>query len=253
MKKLAIVILVLGIALSYSCNKEGRMVQTTINGTLLTNGTNDKIKISAEIPHPTVKLYEQKDGPDIYANGYKEIASVTVDDNARYSFSMELNEQNTYFIGFRNLDTTIYISSPYSWSVHDETKRFNYITPGTSNNINLYCLAKSWVRPRFINTNPDPNNVDVFDTYADGIGPNENSILLSDIYTVNSFFPLKGMVDTLAPWIHKTWSGKYKYGVQKPSYAHTLEGKLTRNGVTTEVEIEYFAPPFDTSIVEIRY
>ncbi len=244
MKKIAIVILVLGIALSYSCNKEGRMVQTTINGTLLTNGTNDKIKISAEIPHPTVKLYEQKDGPDIYANGYKEIASVTVDDNARYSFSMELNEQNTYFIGFRNLDTTIYISSPYSWSVHDETKRFNYITPGTSNNINLYCLAKSWVRPRFINTNPDPNNVDVFE-YRGGIGT----------LVQHQMGPyLHGNTDsTFSNMIYKTWSGTYKYGVQKPSYAHTLEGKLTRNGVTTEVEIEYFAPPFDTSIVEIRY
>ncbi len=245
MKKIAIVILVLGIALSYSCKKEGKMVQTTINGTLLTNGTNDKIKISAEIPHPTVKLYEQKDGPDIYANGYKEIASVTVDDNARYSFSMELNEQNTYFIGFRNLDTTIYISSPDSWSVHDETKRFNYITPGTSNNINLYCLAKSWVRPRFINTNPDPNNNDVFQ-YIMGLScDNCSSGGIPPIF--------HGLTDSTLNWVGKTWSGTYKYGVQKPSYAHKVNGKLTRNGVTRDTSIIYTVPPFDTTVVEIRY
>ena len=245
MKMIAIIILVLGIALSYSCKKEGRMVKTTINGQLRTNGTNDKIKMSIEIDRPQVKLYEQKDGPDIYANGFKEIASVTVDENARYNFDIELNERNVYFIGFRNLDTTIYISSPDSWSVHDETKRFNYITPGISNNVNLYCLAKSWVRPRFINTNPDPNNVDVF-KYVFGL-PCDNC---SSGGIPPVFY---GLTDSTLNWVGKTWSGTYKYGVQKPSYAHTVEGKLTRNGVTTDVEIEYFAPPFDTSIVDIRY
>jgi hypothetical protein len=45
------------------------MVRTTITGTLKTNGTNDKIKMSAEIDRPQVKLYEQTDGPGIYANG----------------------------------------------------------------------------------------------------------------------------------------------------------------------------------------
>ncbi len=245
MKKIAIVVLVLGIAFSYSCKKEGRMVQTTINGQLRTNGTNDKIIISAEIARPQVKLYEQKDGPDIYANGFKEIASVTVDKNARYSFDIKLNERNVYFIGFRNLDTTIYISSPDSWSVHDETKRFNYITPGISNNVNLYCLAKSWVRPRFINTNPDPNNNDVFE-YRGGLPCNNcGSSGLPPIF--------HGPVDSTLYWVGKTWSGTYKYGVQKPSYAHTVEGILTRNGVTRDTSITYTVPPFDTTVVEIRY
>ena len=65
--------------------------------------------MSVELDRPQVKLYEQTDGVDIYPSGYKEIASVTVDNNAKYSFNLELNNQNTYFIGFRNLDTSIYI------------------------------------------------------------------------------------------------------------------------------------------------
>ncbi len=238
MKKIAIVVLVLGIAFSYSCKKETKNLHTTINGTLLTNGTNDKIKISTELSLPMVKLYKKTDGIDIYPDGYEEVASVTVNKNANYSFDLNLSA-GTYFIGFRNLDTSVYISSPYAWNRDVD----NAVTPGTSNNVNLYCLAKSWVRPRFINTNPDVNNVDVFDI-GYGIGGPEAGVILNNLI---------GQTDTIMPWIYKTWSGKYKYGLQKPSFTHKVKGKLTRNGVTTEVEIEYFAPPFDTSIVEIRY
>jgi len=158
---------------------------------------------------------------------------------------MESNEQNKYFIGFRNLDKTIYISSLDSWSVHDETKSFNYITPGITNIINLPCLAKSWIRPRFINTNPDLNNNDVFEykggLYCDNCG---SSGLPPVFY---------GSVDSTLFWLGKTWSGTYKYGVQQPSYAHNVNGKLTRNGVTRDTSIIYTVPPFDTTVVEIRY
>ena len=221
------------------------MVQTTITGTLLTNGTNDKIKMSVELDRPQVKLYEQTDGIDIYPSGYKEIASVTVDNNAKYSFSLELNNQNTYFIGFRNLDTSIYIPSPDSWSVHDETKRFNYITPGISNTINLYCLAKGWVQPRFINTNNDISNNDIF-RYAGGF-PCDNcgSAGLPPVFYGNK--------DSILTWVGRTWSGTYKYGVNHSSYAHQVYGTLTRNGVTRDTSIIYTVPPFDTTIVEIRY
>ncbi len=240
MKKIAIVVLVLGIAFSYSCKKETKNLHTTINGTLLTNGTNDKIKISTELSLPMVKLYKKTDGIDIYPDGYEEVASVTVNKNANYSFDLNLSA-GTYFIGFRNLDTSVYISSPYAWNRDVD----NAVTPGTSNNVNLYCLAKSWVRPRFINTNPDPNNVDVFE-YKGGL-PCDNcgSSGLPPIF--------QGSVDSTLYWVGKTWSGTYKYGLQKPGMIHIVKGKLTRNGVTTDVEIEYFAPPFDTSIVEIRY
>ena len=239
MKKIAIVVLVLGIAFSYSCKKETKNLHTTINGTLLTNGTNDKIKISTELSLPMVKLYKKTDGIDIYPDGYEEVASVTVNKNANYSFDLNLSA-GTYFIGFRNLDTSVYISSPYAWNRDVD----NAVTPGISNNVNLYCLAKSWVRPRFINTNPDPNNVDVFE-YRGGIG----SLVQHQMGPY-----LNGLVDSIFLLaLDKTWSGKYKYGLQKPGMIHIVKGKLTRNGVTTEVEIEYFAPPFDTSIVEIRY
>jgi len=251
MKKIAIVILVLGIALSYSCKKEGKMVQTTINGQLRTNGTNDKIRMSVEISRPIVKLYEQTDGPGIYADGYKEIASVTVDENARYHFDIELNEWNTYFVGYRNLDMTVYFPSPYSWAFHDETNRFNYISVGTSNNINLPCLAKSWVRPRFINTNPDVNNVDVF-RYVSGLPP----IVYIDPNIPQGSLVFTGLVDTTLGSIHKTWSGTNQFGIPSGNnnyHPHEVHAKLTRNGVTIDTAIIYSVPPYDTSVVEIRY
>jgi len=132
------------------------------------------------------------------------------------------------------LDTTIYISSPDSWSVHDISYRFNYITPGTHNNLNLYCLAKSWVRHRLINTNPDTNNSDYLIVSEWGVS-------------------LKGPTDTLMPWIHKTWRRTYKYGVQMPAAAHSVNAKLTRNGITRDTSIIFTVPPFDTTVVEIRY
>jgi hypothetical protein len=246
MKKIAIIILVIVIALSYACDKEAKNLHTTINGTLLTNGTNDKIKISTELSLPIVKLYKKTDGIDIYPDGYEEVASVTVGKNADYSFDLDLSA-GTYFIGFRNLDTSVYFSSPYAWNGDVD----NTVSPGSSNNVNLYCLAKSWIRPRFINTNTDVNNVDVFDL-SYGIGPDADDYVI-DPNAALYFDKVIGKCDSLAPWIHKTWSGKYKYGLQKPGMIHLVKGKLTRNGVTKDVSIEYFAPPFDTSIVEIRY
>jgi hypothetical protein len=240
MKKIAIIILVIVIALSYACDKEAKNLHTTINGTLLTNGTNDKIKISTELSLPIVKLYKKTDGIDIYPDGYEEVASVTVGKNADYSFDLDLSA-GTYFIGFRNLDTSVYFSSPYAWNGDVD----NTVSPGSSNNVNLYCLAKSWIRPRFINTNTDVNNVDVF-KYISGLScDNCGSAGLPPVF--------HGAIDTSLIWIGRTWSGKYKYGLQKPGMIHLVKGKLTRNGVTKDVSIEYFAPPFDTSIVEIRY
>jgi hypothetical protein len=92
----------------------------------------------------------------------------------------------------------------------------------------------------------------VFDTQDDNIGPNQYSVLLADINVVNQFLPLYGKVDSLAPWIHKTWSGYKQYGGAVPE-THKVEAKLTRNGVTIDTVIPYFVPPFDTTVVEIRY
>ena len=128
--------------------------------------------------------------------------------------------------------------------MYDETKQFNYIKPGELNNINLYCLAKSWVRPRFINTNPDPNNVDVFE-YRGGIG----TLVQHEMGPY-----LHGNTDSLfSNALFKTWSGTYKYGVHSPGWAHTVDARLTRNGVTRDTSIIYTVPPFDTTLVEIWY
>ena len=64
---------------------------------------------------------------------------------------------------------------------------------------------------------------------------------------------LKGVIDTTMDWIYKTWSGTYKYGIKRASMVHKVYGKLRRNGQTKDVEIIYNAPPFDTSVVVIRY
>ena len=232
MKKLILISTILAFAFSYSCNKD-KKVNTTINGQLLTNGTTSVIKLSTELEKPKVCLYQETGTSDLISgNGFEEIKSVLVDENAKYNFDIDLWEEKTYFIGFHNVDTNIYLDvRPDQWhGIND----FNHITSGTSNSINLYVLAKSWVRPRFINTNPDPNNQDVFDCISWGI-------------------TLYGKTDTIMPWIYKTWSGSQKYGTFNLTNSHYVSAKLTRNGVTNDINIPYNVPPFDTTVVEIKY
>jgi hypothetical protein len=65
-----------------------------------------------------------------------------------------------------------------------------------------------------------------------------------------------GSTDTTLSSIHRTWSGRDWYGIPKgynDHNSHKVYGKLTRNGVTTDVEIVYSVPPFDTSVVDIYY
>ena len=247
MKNIAIVILVLGIALSYSC-KKNKKVQTTISGTLITNGTNDPIILSTELEKPRVVLLHQYGGGLGSGSSMDEIASTRVDGNSRFSFDIDLYKDDNYYLGYYDVDDSKYVNLD-SWYNLD----YFPITPGTDNTgVKVSVLAHSWIRPRFINTNPDPNNNDVFDTKNDNIGPNQYSVLLADINSVYQFMPLKGKVDSLAPWIHKTWSGQTQFGGAN-QLNHEVHAKLTRNGVTIDTIIPYNAPPFDTSIVEIRY
>jgi hypothetical protein len=129
---------------------------------------------------------------------------------------------------------------PEEWRAHN-----NYypIYPGTYNSINPEPWAISWARPRFINTNPNYNNQDKFQ-YFRGIGGGGQS-------PNNPIFT--GQTDTTMNWIHKTWSGKQTFGRSGISNSHYVEAKLTRNGIQIDTIIPYFVPPFDTSIVEIRY
>jgi len=240
MKKLAIYIIVLGIAFSYSCKKD-KIVNTTISGTLITNGTNDPIIISTELPYPIVILFHRTfSGGQLLTGSYiaTEVARTTVNYDGEFSFNLELYEDNEYFLGYCNINTSLYYYTDADWKGH---QNYYPIASGSSNsNIKVFAPAFSWVQPRFINTNPDPNNQDVFQ-YFDGIGggggPTPNNPL---IY---------GSTDTTMSWIHGTWSGQNL----EHEMPHQVKGKLTRNGVTIDTIIPYNAPPFDTTIVEIRY
>jgi hypothetical protein len=255
MKKIAIFIVILGMTLSYSCKKD-KLSTTIISGQLRTNGTEDVILMNTEIDRPTVDIYHAfYSGGDALGGGskYEIIHTETVDANGRFSITLDLLESDDYFIGYSNLDTSRYYETSYTFYSIDKDA-YNHINIGTNNSINLYLRAKSFVRPRFINTNPNPNNGDMF-YYTEGPGPISTDILLTDVGNIQQFFPIKGAVDTLAPWIHKTWSGKYAHGYNTDvlEFIHHVEGKLTRNGVTIDTNIFYSVPPFDTTIVEIRY
>jgi hypothetical protein len=247
MKKIAIFIVIVGMALSYSCNKNDK-VQTQISGTLMTNGTNDPVHLSTELSNPSVILFRNGFNSGGVVAGEtvaEEVARTTVDDNAHYSFDLELYENDEYFIGFEGMDESQYF--PVQKWYPDFYKDYPVI-PGTSNTVNPKAWAISWIRPRFINTNINTNNNDVF-YYTEGPGPISTDLLLTDVGNIQHFFPLKGSIDTLAPWIHKSWSGQTGHF----GYKHEVEAKLTRNGLTIDTIIPYFVPPFDTTIVEIRY
>ena len=61
MKKIALYIVILGLALSYSCKKEeNKLVNTIFKGQLVLNGTDEPIEISNELPRPKVAIYGEK-------------------------------------------------------------------------------------------------------------------------------------------------------------------------------------------------
>lgn len=247
MKKIAIILFVLGIALNYSCEKNEK-VQTTISGTLMTNGTNDPVQLSTELSNPEVIVFHTSFSSGGVVAGEtvaNEVERTTVDNNAQFSFSIELYENDEYFIGFTGMDKSKYYDHHEEWR---GSENYYPIIPGKNNTVNPKPLAISFVRPRFINTNPNQNNQDKF-YYTEGPGPLSTDILLTSISNIQQFFPLIGNIDTLAPWIHKTWSGQ----TGDNNLKHQIEGKLTRNGVTIDTVIPYFVPPFDTTVVEIKY
>jgi hypothetical protein len=245
MKKLAIIIIVLGVAFSYSCDKNGRKVQTSISGTMITNGTNDPIRLSVELPNPRVVVFHASGGGFISGGSWDEIASVMVDNNANFYFDLDLYEDDDYYLGFYDVDGSKYVDL-YSWYYVD----FYPISPGNNNNgVKLHVLAHSWITPRFINTNPDPNNNDVFKVIS---GLPIDIAIIDTNHIAGTNLQFVGAVDTLIGSLFRTWSGQTQYGGAN-SMNHEVHGKLTRNGVTTDVIIPYNVPPFDTTVVEIRY
>ena len=238
MKKLILISTILAVAFSYSCNKEAKKLSTSFSGQLRTNGTEDVIKMSTVLPTPTVEIYQTTTSSTLISGGgYEKITSMDVDKNGNFSFDLDLYEDETYFFAVSNLNTSIYYQRDTRYCGQNSLK------PGQSNNKNIYISAKSWVLPRFINTNPDPNNQDVF-VSTGGIGG-------GGVITTDPIF--YGPTDTIMPWIYKTWSGSQKYGTFNLSNSHYVSAKLTRNGVTNDINIPYNVPPFDTTVVEIKY
>ena len=238
MKKLILISTILAVAFSYSCNKEAKKVSTSFSGQLRTNGTEDVIKMSTVLPTPTVEIYQTTTSSTLISGGgYEKVTSMDVDKNGNFSFDLDLYEDETYFFAVSNLNTSIYYQRDTRYCGQNSLK------PGQSNNKNIYISAKSWVLPRFINTNPDPNNQDVF-VSTGGIGG-------GGVITTDPIF--YGPTDTIMPWIYKTWSGSQKYGTFNLSNSHYVSAKLTRNGVTNDITIPYTVPTFDTTVVEIKY
>jgi len=204
--------------------------------------------MSVELQRPTIILYERTDQVGYTGSGYREFAKTKVDEYGKFSFQEDLKNNELYFLGVENLDTTVYWElDHYGWWNMAYNGDMNVIDPGKDNSKFLYISAKSWVRPRFINTNTDVNNQDVF-KYVYGLKcDNCNSGGLPPVFY--------GSTDSLLAWIGKTWSGQYATGYADGIYQryHYVEGKLTRNGITRDTNIFYYVPPFDTSIVEIRY
>ncbi len=236
MKKTAIVLFVLVIAFSYSCKKEGKEVSTTISGQIRTNGTEDPIRLNNELDNPVIDIYHVIDQVGYTSSGYERIASTSVDDKGHFLITLDLNSEGDYFWGVSKIDETTYNSSntPSLWWDIFYSTYHNRITPGETNNKIIYMGATSWVQHRLINSNPDPNNSDVFDCPTWGIS-------------------LYGSIDSIMPWVHKTWSGTYSYAINDNNQAHQVKAKLTRNGITRDTSIIYTVPPFDTTVVEIRY
>jgi hypothetical protein len=239
MKKIIYLLLVSSL-MALSCKKD-RIVETTIKGQLITNGTIIPIKMSVELPKPIITLYHEFNTSDYTGCGFEIITSVSVDNNGNFSFGkIDLINNDDYFIGYSKIDSSIYFEvRPDQWRNADT--RYNYISTGSSNTINLNVLAKSWVRFRFVNSNPDVNNNDVFHYWEGGGTP---GCPMWDFY---------GKYDSLMPWLYRTWSGRHKYGIMSKSYEHLIEGVLSRNGSTRDTTISYFVPPFDTTQITIMY
>jgi len=113
MKKIAIYIIVLGIAFSYSCKKDGKEVSTTISGQLRTNGTEDIIKISTELSLPKIDVYRafSSGGGDPLTGSadFEIISSTPINSDGSYSITLDLNTNDEYFIGFSNIDQSVYL------------------------------------------------------------------------------------------------------------------------------------------------
>ena len=171
MKKTSIFVILVTIALSWSCKKEVGKVSTTISGQIRTNGTEEPIKVSKEVSKPVLSIYHVVDQVGYTTSGFEKVGSAEVDYDGKFSITLDLDKFGDYFWGVSNMDDNIYYNNepPSTWWGIYYNDKDNEVLAGKSNSIIVYIGAKSWIRPRFINSNSDANNQDVF-KYLDGIG-----------------------------------------------------------------------------------
>jgi hypothetical protein len=94
-------------------------------------------------------------------------------------------------------------------------------------------VAKSWIKPRFINQTNLSGDTFMYVYGAGGVAWDH---------------PVGGYLDTTMSWYHTTWGGSV-FGQSK----HYIAASLIRNGIERDTKIYYFVPPGDTSVITIRY
>ena len=89
------------------------------------------ILMSVELQRPNVVLYERTDQVGYTTSGYRVFAKTTVDGYGNFSFQEDLKNNELYFLGVENLDTTIYWELDHSgWWNMAYNGDMNVIEPG---------------------------------------------------------------------------------------------------------------------------
>jgi len=170
---------------------------------------------------PTVMLMEQR-----YYTPWSPYRVVlqkcVVDKNGYYRFEITLQKDVSYCLEVVDFDTSKYLNMVTPWLAYQKKQTVHYPLVGVS-----------WAIPRFVN---ETNIIGDTFKYSSGIG--YQGIVA----------PFVGYVDTIMPWVFKTWGGK-----QVGKIDHFVSAKLIRNGIERDTKIYYFVPPCDTSVITIRY
>jgi len=179
-------------------------------------------KVSFDPGKPPVIILEEQRYYKPWSSYRVPLASTAVDSEGRFRMEYKLEKDAEYFLNVAGFHPEKYWNKSQPQLQYSKTQKMDY-----------RLVAVSWAIPRFINQTDLPG--DTF-LYKHGIGGTDWPS------------PFVGYIDTIMPWIYKTWGGS-----QIDKTRHWVNAILTRNGITRDTTIYYFVPPGDTSIVEIRY
>ncbi|OYT10553.1 MAG: hypothetical protein B6I18_08535, partial [Bacteroidetes bacterium 4572_112] len=148
------------IILVFSSCKKDNHGELELKGRVVTNGTNDAVRISTNIGNPHVDVYI------INMISYQErlIASTKTDDNGYFSLKVDLfdlisdrekrsyeDEHTKFYYEVSNLDTTFYFRYPH-WYGRLMTFGLNELNVGDDKELLIGVDAMSYTRFRLINT-----------------------------------------------------------------------------------------------------